>query len=81
MAKINATDELLDEITKHSIELQRLANNTTDGWIRKEYSKLSRELGALTRSNHFFGGSIKSQKKRVELIIKRGSESIALMAY
>lgn len=79
MAKINATDELLDEITKHSIELQRLANNTTDGWIRKEYTKLSRELGALTRSNHFFGGSIKSQKKRVELIIKRGSESIALM--
>jgi len=80
MAKINVTDELLDEITKHSIELQRLANNTTDEWIRKEYSKLSKELADLTRTNHFFGvASVKSQKARVKKIIERGSESIAVM--
>ena len=79
MAK-SVTEELLDEITKHSLELQRLANNTSEKWIKKEYGKLSKELADLTRSNEFIGvGTVKSQKKKVQKIIQRGSKSIALM--
>ena len=77
MAKeTQVVEELLDSITKHSIELQRVANKM-QGAVAKEFSKLSNELDGIVRN--FDPSTIKNVSKRkaaMANVIKQGNEAI-----
>ena len=77
MAKeLQIAEELLDSITKHSLELQRVSNSM-QGVVAKEFKNLANELDGIVRK--FDPSSIKNAAQRkaaVATLIKEGEAAI-----
>ena len=77
MAKeILVVEELVNSITSHSLELQRLANNT-QGHLSREFAKLGKELDSI--ASEFDASSkmnVRNRKIAQATIVKKGQEAI-----
>lgn len=77
--KSKVTDELLDLITDHSIQLQRIANGMGKD-IGIKYRELAKDLTSVISSNDFTSSTVtKSRKKKLKKLLTKGKVTIHTM--